>query len=87
MRERFFTPRLRVKSYEELTAWLLDKCVAYAKAHKHPELPEKTIWQAFEEERPKLVPVAGRFDRFHEGLRMPAITNASMLTGPASASR
>ena len=39
VRERFFTPRLRVASYEELNAWLLDRCVAYAKAHKHPELP------------------------------------------------
>ena len=37
VRERFFTPRLRVKSLEELNAWLLDKCVAYAKAHRHPE--------------------------------------------------
>ncbi len=36
VRERFFTPRLRVKSFEELNAWLLDKCVAYAKAHRHP---------------------------------------------------
>ena len=65
IRERFFTPRLRVKSYEELNAWLLDKCVAFAKAHKHPELPDKTIWQVFEEERPKLVPIHGRFDSFH----------------------
>ena len=38
MRERFFTPRLRVTSYEELNAWLLDRCIAYAKAHRHPEL-------------------------------------------------
>src|SRR4029077_15633717 len=30
VRERFFTPRLRVTSYEELNAWLLDRCVAYA---------------------------------------------------------
>lgn len=37
VRERFFTPRLRVKSLEELNVWLLDKCVAYAKAHNHPE--------------------------------------------------
>jgi transposase len=65
VRERFFTPRLRVKSYNELNAWLLDKCVAYAKAHKHPETTEKTIWQMFEEERPKLVPIPGRFDGFH----------------------
>jgi hypothetical protein len=65
VRERFFTPRLRVTSYEELNAWLLDRCVAYAKAHKHPELTDRTIWQAFEAERPKLVPISGCFDGFH----------------------
>jgi transposase len=64
VRERFFTPRLRMKSYDEMNAWLLDKCVAYAKAHKHPELTDRTVWQVFEEERPKLVPVPGRFDGF-----------------------
>jgi transposase len=65
VRERFFTPRLRVASYEELNAWLLDRCVAYAKAHKHPELADRTIWQAFEAERPQLVPSRGPFDGFH----------------------
>ena len=52
-------------SYEELNAWLLDRCIAYAKAHKHPELTDRTIWQAFEAERPKLVPITGPFDGFH----------------------
>ena len=65
VRERFFTPRLRFKSYDELNAWLLDKCVAYAKAHPHPERAEQTVWEVFEEERPKLVPYRGRFDGFH----------------------
>ena len=65
VRERFFTPRLRFKNYDELNAWLLDKCIAYAKAHRHPELTEQTIWEVFEAERPKLVPYAGRFDGFH----------------------
>ncbi len=65
VRERFFTPRLRAKSYEELNAWLLDQCIAYAKAHRHPERSEQTIWEVFEEERPKLVPYAGHFDGFH----------------------
>jgi transposase len=65
VRERFFTPRLRFKSYDELNAWLLDKCVAYAKAHRHPEIVDKTVWEVFEEERPKLVPMRGRFDGFH----------------------
>ena len=65
VRERFFTPRLRVASYEELNAWLLDRCVAYAKVHKHPELTDRTIWQAFEAERPQLVQIGGPFDGFH----------------------
>jgi transposase len=65
VRERFFTPRLRFKNYDELNAWLLDKCIAYAKAHRHPELTEQTVWQVFETERPQLVPYAGRFDGFH----------------------
>src|ERR1700751_663950 len=65
VRERFFTPRLRFKNLDELNAWLLDKCIAYAKAHRHPELTDQTIWDVFEAERPKLVPYAGRFDGFH----------------------
>ena len=65
VRERFFTPRLRVKSYEEINAWLLDQCIAYAKAHRHPDVRDRTIWEMFEAERPSFVPYAGRFDGFH----------------------
>ena len=65
VRERFFTPRLRVKSYEELNALLLDRCVAHARAHRHPEQRERTVWEVFEAERLSLVPYAGRFDGFH----------------------
>jgi transposase len=65
VRERFFTPRLRVASYDELNGLLLDRCIAYARAHKHPELTDSTIWQAFEAERPHLVPISGPFDGFH----------------------
>jgi hypothetical protein len=43
----------------------LDKCVAYAKAHRHPDLTDKTIWDVFEAERPQLVPYGGAFDGFH----------------------
>jgi hypothetical protein len=64
-RERFFTPRLRVASYEELNGWLLDQCIAYAKAHRHPEQRDCTVWEMFEAERPSLVGYAGRFDGFH----------------------
>jgi transposase len=65
VRERFFTPRLRFKSYDELNAWLVDRCLSWTKAHAHPELTERTIWEVFEDERPKLVPYRGRFDGFH----------------------
>jgi transposase len=65
VRQRFFTPRLRFKTYDEMNAWLTDQCIIYAKAHRHPELTEQTIWEVFEAERPKLVPYAGRFDGFH----------------------
>ena len=43
VRERFFTPRLRFASYEELNAWLLDRCIEHASAHRHPELRERTV--------------------------------------------
>jgi hypothetical protein len=65
VRQRFFAPRVKVKSYEELNAWLADRCVAWAKAHRHPETPERTIWEIFEEERPSLVPYRGPFDGFN----------------------
>jgi transposase len=65
VRERFFTPRLRVASYDELNGLLLDRCISYARAHRHPEFADRTVWQAFEAERPHLVPIAGPFDGFH----------------------
>jgi len=65
VRERFFTPRLRFKSFDELNAWLLDKCLAWAKAHAHPEQSDRTVWEMFEDERPKLIAYRGRFDGFH----------------------
>lgn len=65
VRERFFTPRVRAKSLAELNDWLTDQCVAHAKAHRHPEFRERTVWEVFEAERSSLVPYAGRFDGFH----------------------
>jgi transposase-like protein len=64
VRERLFAPRLRVASYEELNAWLLDQCIAGARADRHPEQSDQTIWQVFEAERAQLVPIARPFDGF-----------------------
>ena len=77
VRERFFTPRLRVASYEELNAWLLDRCVAYAKAHKHPEFAadcargssHSWFWRSFCQRRRRSHPIrrgrGARFTRFN----------------------
>ena len=65
LRRRFFVPRPKFKSYAELNAWLEDRCLAYARANKHPEMRDKTIWEVFEDERPSLVPYVGPFDGFH----------------------
>lgn len=37
VRKRFFAPRLRVKSYDDLNARLVDQCISYARAHRHQE--------------------------------------------------
>lgn len=65
LRRRFFVPRPKFKSFAELNAWLEDRCTAYAKANRHPDVPDKTIWEIFEEERGSLVPYVGPFDGFH----------------------
>ncbi len=59
LRRRFFVPRPKFKSFAELNAWLGDRCIAYAKANRHPDIPDKTIWEVFEEERSSLVPYVG----------------------------
>ena len=64
IRERLFAPRLHVASYDELNAWLLDRCIACAQANRHRELTDQTIWQVFEAERARLVPISSRFDGF-----------------------
>lgn len=65
LRRRLFVPRPKFKSYAELNAWLEDRCIAYAKANRHPDIPDRTIWEVFEEERSSLVLYVGPFDGFH----------------------
>ncbi len=64
-REHFFTPRPRFASLDELNAWLLDRCIAHAKSHRHIDKPERTIWEMFEAERGSLISYTGSFDGFH----------------------
>jgi hypothetical protein len=65
VRKRFFAPRLRVQSYEELNTLLLDRCVACARVHRHPELSDRMVWEMFEAERASRIPCRCRVDGFH----------------------
>lgn len=65
-RERFFKPRLRFASLEELNAWLEAECLRWLTQHPHPEQREMTVIQALEAERFALQPVLSPFDGFHE---------------------
>lgn len=65
VRKRFFSPRLKFKSYAELNAWLADRCIVLAQTHPHPIEKERTVFEVFEAERPLLMPYRGAFDGFH----------------------
>jgi transposase len=71
VRQRCFTPRPRVKSIDDVNAWLEDECVTWAKTAAHPEIPDKTVWEVFEAERQALVKIVGPFDGFRE-ITLPA---------------
>ena len=66
VRKRFFAPRLRFATLEELNNWLQARCIDYAKAMAHPELKERKVWDVYGEEKASLVPWVGPFDGFHE---------------------
>ena len=65
VRKRFFAPRPSFQTLDDLNAWLLDKCVAYAQTQAHPEQKDKSVFEMFEAERPKLMDYRGAFDGFH----------------------
>ncbi len=64
LRQELFVPRPRFKSLQDLNAWLIDQCVAYAKKQAHPEFADKTIFEAFERERAQLIAYRGPFDGY-----------------------
>jgi len=66
IRGRFFQPRLRFASLEELNGWLEAECLRWAAMQAHPEQKELTVGQALELERPALQPMLAPFDGFHE---------------------
>ena len=66
IRGRFFQPRLRFASLEELNGWLEAECRRWAAMRPHPEQKDMTVAQALEVELPALQPMLAPFDGFHE---------------------
>ena len=66
IRGRFFQPKLRFASLEELNGWLEAECLRWAATHPHPEQKDLTVAQALEAERPALQPILAPFDGFRE---------------------
>ena len=66
IRGRFFQPRLRFASLEELNGWLEAECRRWATMHPHPEHKDMTVAEALDAERPALQPMLAPFDGFYE---------------------
>jgi len=65
-RERFFKPRLRFATLEEMNGWLEDECRRWAARHAHPDQLDLTVEQALLAERPALQAMLGPLDGFRE---------------------
>jgi transposase len=66
-RTRFFSQRRRFEDMEDLNQFLFSECLAWAKTQPHPQDPQRTIWQVYEqEERPRLIAMELPFDGFTE---------------------
>lgn len=78
IRGRFFQPRLRFASIEELNGWLEAECLRWASLHPHPEQKELTVAEALELERPALQPMLAPFDGFHETAH--AVTGTCLIS-------
>ena len=77
-RGRFFQPRLRFTSLEELNGWLEAECCRWGELRQHPEQKELTVAQALAAERPALQPMLGPFDGFHESEH--AVTGTCLIS-------
>ena len=78
IRGRFFQPRLRFASIEELNGWLEAECLRWAALHPHPEQKELTVAEALDLERPALQPMLAPFDGFHETAH--AVTGTCLIS-------
>ena len=65
-REYTFKPRLQVSGFDELNDRLRKDALKRSKKLAHPENPEMTVWEMFEQERRFLMPLQKPFVGFRE---------------------
>lgn len=66
IREWVFTPKLRFADLAELNAYLEERCEQIARERAHPEQPDRTIQEVWEEERVALRAMPPSFDGYAE---------------------
>jgi len=66
IRGRFFQPRLKFVSLEELNGWLEAECRRWAERRAHPDRREITVAQAWDAERGALRALPAPFDGYQE---------------------
>ena len=78
VRGRWFTPRPKVQTLDELNAMLLEGAIGWAKTRVHPEIKDKMVWEVFEQERAHLVRVSHAFDGYAQ--REITVSSTSLAT-------
>jgi len=78
VRRRFFIPKIKARDFRELNDTLKEHCINWAKTHKHPTFSDKTVWEAYEEEKPYMISLPPPFDGYGE--RPAKVTSSSLVT-------
>ncbi|GAG07302.1 unnamed protein product, partial [marine sediment metagenome] len=63
-RRNFFTPLVKVDSFDELNKKLEELCLEWAKKTKHPELKDHTVWEIYQQEKKHLLPYKYSFEGY-----------------------
>jgi hypothetical protein len=61
VRQRLFRPRPKFPDLGALNAWLESQCLELAQRRAHPEIRGATVWEVYQAERARLLPLPSPF--------------------------
>lgn len=79
VRGRLFNARRKFADLDELNRYLVDQCRTLSAGHRHPEFPDRTVGELFEEERRYLLTVRLPFDGYREEVARVSATSLVLL--------